>query len=228
MDKKGCLFLAVILLSLFLLNVHAQVPDPEALQNDSVVKGVEKLQELSEEDRWQNISVQWKESLLQDQFISDIDTFLRKIDIVFVILFGRSYDLSLELLFAVILWAITFAMLPKYLLFLREKWMRYAGSFVIVVGLANTQLFNVISAGLFKLIFFKYEWYWKVIALLVVLVALIAYYIFLKFIGKYFKKGKEKKEALEVKKERAEIKGIVKGIETANKVDEYGNSGYSE
>ncbi len=229
-NKRGMLYLGTILLIfiLFLVNAHAQIPDPETIKNDSVIKRVEQLRNFTEENKWDYLSQQWKVLFLKNPMISSTDSFFRKINIVFVILFGRNYDLSFELFFAIALWVMTFLMMPRYLLFLKEEWMRWLGSLAIVVGLANAQLFNFISAGLFKIVFFRYEWYWKMFSVLVLLVILVAYRIFLKYFGQIIKKNQEKKKELEAKKNQVKIEKIVKGIEENSKVDEYGDSGHGK
>ena len=219
--KRDCLYLVIISLifMLFLIGVHAQIPDSEIIKNDSVIRGVEQLRNFTEENKWNYLSQEWKTLFLKSKTISSMDSFFRKINIIFVVLFGRAYDLSFELFFAITLWTMTFLMMPKYLLFLKEEWMRRLGSLAIVVGLANAQLFNFVSAGLFKIVFFRYEWYWKMFSILVLLVLLLAYKIFLKYFGQIIKKNQEKKKELETKKNQLKIEKIVKGIEENSKID---------
>jgi len=105
MKKK--VFVIFLLGLLILVNIaSAQTPkDVErAIKNNTVVEGVQEIQKTVEEERWNYISERWKEVLLKNKFISFIDNFFRKVNIVFVVLFGQSYDLSIILFFIFILW----------------------------------------------------------------------------------------------------------------------------
>ncbi|MCA9485664.1 MAG: hypothetical protein KC506_02370 [Nanoarchaeota archaeon] len=106
--KKWCgLFVFFVLVFVaFVGNVIAQAPglDTENFENDNIVQGVETRQETVEQERWKYLSEQWKELLLKNKFVSVIDGFFRKINFVFVVLFGQSYDLSITLFFVFLLW----------------------------------------------------------------------------------------------------------------------------
>ena len=62
--KSIILFLILVLLQA--LFAAAQTPsglDTESLQNDSVIKGVERLQNFTDKERLEYLSEQWKETL---------------------------------------------------------------------------------------------------------------------------------------------------------------------
>ena len=67
-NKRGMLYLGTILLIfiLFLVNAHAQIPDPETIKNDSVIKRVEQLRNFTEENKWDYLSQQWKVLFLKN------------------------------------------------------------------------------------------------------------------------------------------------------------------
>src|SRR3989344_8254100 len=227
MKNKVIVFVAILfVLTQIISQAIAQTPggiDTDALKNDSVVRGVEDLQQIVVDRKWEEFGARWQEIFLKNSVISGINAFLIKINVVVRVLIGKNYSLSLELFFAFVLWLVTLIALPRYLSFLREKWMRWAVSLAIVIALANAQLFNLMAAGVFKVIFYKYSTLWKVLAYLIVFVALVAYYVILRIFGEKIKKSQEKKEVKESKKKEKKIDALIEGVTESGITDEYGD-----
>lgn len=191
---------------------------------DKLEANVEKIREFTEEDRFNFLAEQWKELFLGSRIVSGVDSFLKQINILFLIFFGRSYALSLELLIAIVLWFLTWSVLSKYMKgvpFLKEGWQYIVASLILTIILAQAQVFNFISATLVKIIFLKSSVAWTLVTIVVVIVALIIYSKINSMIAAKMKKGKEaqKKKGLETKVEKQEafIKGIKEGRKLVKK-----------
>ncbi len=225
MNKKGIVIglltfaLAVILFNNVLaadmggIDTGAAGSDAEKILNASKT-----LKGLTENDSISFLGGQWKELLLKNKFVAGMDEFFRKINIVFVILFSRSYDLSLELFLAFLIWFFTFLSLRRYtFVFFKQGWQKWLVSFGGVLVLAHIQLFNLLSGIIVKIMFYKKEWYWNFIILLVIFVAIVFYYFVNKYIATLLKKSREGKEKgeLELKVEKGEerAKSIKKMID---------------
>src|SRR3989338_10796665 len=71
----------------------ANVPGGQQVQNAGEV--IQNITKTIEEKKWDYLGDRWKEVLLKNKYASAVDGFLKKIDFVFVVLFGEHYDFSL-------------------------------------------------------------------------------------------------------------------------------------
>ncbi len=68
---------------------------------------VDKVKELAQDDKWNFIGSQWKEFLLKNKVISEVNSLFTNIDIVFVVLFSLHWAISIEMLFVFMMWLFT-------------------------------------------------------------------------------------------------------------------------
>ncbi len=219
MKQRIIIFLSAVLIFSQVCFVLAQTPpglDQETIQNDNVVKGVQQLQNFTDKDRLDYLSKEWQELLLQNRYISAADSFFKNLNWAFLFLFGRNYELSLALFFAVLMWLATFSMLPRFFVFLREMWMRYLAAFGGTVILAQLQLFNAVSNLLIRVYFYKFEWWWKVISLAVIFAGIGAYTIFLRYFGKIIEANKKKKAEEQATRDRQALNTVVNELRDAS------------
>ena len=148
-----------------------------------------------EEERWNYIGQELKTILLKNPVIAWFDSLFKKIDFVFLFLFGEHYDLSLLLFFAIILWFFFFytfhVIFRDYSAFSNNIAMIIA--FAIAVASAQIGVYKKSSELIFKLIFYR-EGIWGWIASIIFVVVLITLFIFVKRFGGIMKMRRELKE----------------------------------
>ena len=183
-----------------------------------VTKKVESTGKFLEEKKWQYLGGEWRKTFLNNTFIASLDYVLNQLDFVFFIVIGEEYNLSMNFLFAVVIWLsffVIFADIFKLYSFSFE----YTSSIIafgLSVIIAHLGVYSWLSAGLFKIIFYKTGiWSWVLPLLVLLAYILIFFYVrnFIKF--KIIKKLKaQEKETLEhkVEKHEAFIKGVEKGV----------------
>jgi hypothetical protein len=190
-----------------LLIISAQTPLDgfvDQIENTSgqIEDSADKIQKLSKEDvKWQELGIRWKEILLKNHVISKIDESLKKGNIVFVVLFGRDYSLSLTLLFLIMLWFYFWSQFSKIL----GTFSTFSSgtSTVISLGmtiiLAQIRFFDWASQVFFKLIFYRtgvWGWIWNIgIFFVVIMVAMIFGRFFTIFSNAHKEWVKKQKEA---------------------------------
>ena len=159
----------------------------------------ENLTEFTEEDKWEYLGRQWKELLLKNKYISAVDESFRKISFIFVFLFGEKYDLSLTLLFAILLWIAFFSAVGNIISSFStlSKPVSWIVAFSSSVILAHLKFYDFISLILFKIIFFR-EGIWRWVSLVILLIAWFVVIIYIRkiiwYLGRMTKKTMEEKE----------------------------------
>ena len=182
--KKGVLIVFVILSLLIVSQIHfalAQVDTTgfeEAADKilDEAERRQKQLEGFTEKDKWVYLSEEWKKTLLQNKFVKGLDTFLRKINFVFLILFGQDYDLSLTLGFTAIFFL--FFMLSFFMIFGVFSPFSPSVSALLSIGfsiiLSQIQVNRLFAETAFKIIFYREgAWGWISFVLLLVLIILI-------------------------------------------------------
>jgi hypothetical protein len=217
MRKLGMFVIFVVVL-LIVVNVGAQF-DTGGLEQG--VEGVKEtagnIKEYTEKEKWEYLSEQWKEILLKSEFISGLDAFLSKINIVFVVVLGQNYELSMLFFFSIIFWILAFFILasafPQVLP--TSKYIAVLVALITTIILGHVNVYEGLSLFTFKLLFFKggvWSWIWFVIFL-------VLYVLVLTFVRKYIVsilkgiKERKKKGDLEhkVKKSESFIEGFKEG-----------------
>ncbi len=221
MQKRDAILSSILLLVLLVSTLSfilAQNPlDGFAQQMDNVTGRVEdtagKVERLSREDvKWLELGTRWKETLLKNPYVAKIDSIFQKGNIVFVILFGRDYSLSLTLLFLIMLWFYFWSQFDKII----GTFSTFSSGTSIVVSLGMTvilaqiKFFDWTSEMIFKLIFYR-SGIWGIIwaiggFLVVILVSMV--------LGKFF--TSLKKSVLKLKDE-AYRKKLLGELEQKNK-----------
>jgi len=220
MNKKvggySLIIIFVIIGFVFLTDVSGQTGG----LGEGVMNATEDLQEAIDERRWEYLGEEWKEILLNNKAIEIFDSGMRKINFLYVFLFAEDYDLSITLVFAILLWIFFFTVSGKTLAVFAtfSKWVSWVIAFIITVILAHLGVFEGISLLLFKVIFYK-EGIWGWISFVIFLVAFILFTLYLQriiyHIGRMLIKNKEAKEKWDEKFQREIFRIKVKGIEEA-------------
>ena len=114
MKKIGVVLVLFLFLISLIVYINAQ-SDFDQFE-DAVDKGIEdkvenlegKIDEYTDQDKWEEkwdyLGKEWKNILLKNPVVFASDTFLKKISIVFEILLGESYSLSIGFFFLIFLW----------------------------------------------------------------------------------------------------------------------------
>lgn len=203
--------IVVLTLVLLLGSFVAAVPSSEELQNDSVVRGVNQLRNVTDnfgdEERWEYLGNEWKEMLLQNSIIETIDGALSKVSFIFKILFGEDYSLSLVLFFVIVFWFVLLSMFYKVIGSFSSfsQPVSFGMSLLLVIILAHLKVLNFLATGLAKLLFFNEGWWGKALGIIIIVMALVV----LKYlksiiwrIGRSFKKSQEEREKWDEKFQR--------------------------
>ncbi len=171
----------------------------------SLEGNVTKIKEFTEKDKWDFIGSRWKEFLLKNKAIAGVDAAFTKANIVFVVLFAKSWEISIEMLFVFMIWLFTVLSLYGYFFFFNTKWIRLVGSVLGAVAFAQARVFYFISAGMYKLVFLKNGYWWNFLTFVVCIGLIVLYLKINKVISKQLENAKKKHEEHE---KELEIKGI--------------------
>ena len=80
----------------------------DGLLSKNTIKDVEKTSGLILDGKWGKLGEQWEEFLINKTFVGKVDEVFKKADIVFFVLTGSHYKLSVLTFFAVLLWLFFF------------------------------------------------------------------------------------------------------------------------
>lgn len=160
------IFLILFFLSLFISPlVFSEVSDSleqnmEKAQN--VKDTIEKSQDTQYwEEKWDYLGNEWKSIFLKNPVVASFDSFFTKISIVFEVLFGVPYSLSLVLVGILFLWIFIFINLVPIInaTGFFSKSLSYLVSFGLCIILAQFKTFEVIAILLGRLVFSpEYVW----------------------------------------------------------------------
>jgi len=211
-NKSGVvlLFLLVIFLPLLLNIAQAQevsvptVPgvDPEILnkQPEEILENYKNYTET----KWEYIGKEWQAMLLKNPGVAAVDSFLKKIDIVFVILFGRHYAISITLLIVIFLWIWFFLEFNKML----ENFSMFSGGVSLGIAAALTIIFAQFQ-GLVKiteffgwLIFSNKSLAWNIIITAIIVLTMVVIYGLTVMLQKKSVGRKKKKEEEQARVDR--------------------------
>ena len=220
MKKRGRLIsiiFVVLIISFFIINVHAQVPsgtlDPKDLEEAG-----EKIKEFTEKDRFEFLAEQWREILLKNKFIAPVDSFLREINIIFVILFGENYDLSLILFLVILTWIfflLSFSSIfEAYTAF--SKWAAIAIGLGFNIIVAQLGIFRLIANGALTIAFYR-EGIWRWISLILFVTAVVVFFIVARKFAQIEKEHKKAKAELKQKLNQKVLDTTAKAILKAHK-----------
>ncbi len=216
MKKAGFLFifLFVFLFFLQIYFIKAQGLE-EGLEGigEQLEEGIGKAEDIKEDieqKRWDYLGEEWKKILLENRFVSAMDSFLKKIDIVFVVLFGEHYSLSLVLLSIILLWFYLFLKMSEIL----TDYSSFSSTtsmvigFVLTIILAQFKILRAIIEFFAWLIFWKESNVWRFVILFIIVVGMIGIYYLSSYMGEIHKKKKEEEEKQQEKIDRHFLRKI--------------------
>ena len=220
------LLLFVLPLTLQLVSVvsgQGEIPGiPTGFSPEELERRQAELEKLRNVTEWQYLGQRFKESLLKNPVISEIDSFCSKpsVSIVFRALFGMPYELSITLLFVIALWLIVFIdfgnILGKYYSF--SAWASYGISFGIAVIFSQVQIFRIIVNFVGTLVFSREAWWARVFIVFSVILFLLFIDQVSRYFASYLQKLKEAREKKKVKAAGEEIKEFARGIEEGREI----------
>jgi hypothetical protein len=193
-------------------NSHDFGLEDEAKKIQGFTDEVQDVNEAIEDENLDYLSERWQGFLLKNRFISFLDSFFQDLNIVFVVLFSRSYSLSVVMFFVSLLWIFTLFSLLGYAGFLKEDWMRWLSALAGTIVLAQTQLFNFVAEGAFKVMFYKSSTLWTFLSFFLIIVAIVIYYFINKIFADQIKAGREKMEKEELKSRVARQESFSQGV----------------
>lgn len=211
MNKKiGALFLFAILFSSLVF----------AVSLDTVEQGVgsaeEKLDQaksFTDEEKWGYLGDEWRDIFLENKFISGVDSFLKDINPVFLILLGENYSLSLTLFFVLIFWIfillVVFFVIKDYLGIIEKKWICFLIGVVVSSLIAQSGAYRIMAETTFKFLFFK-GGFLDYISLILFLVIILVLMDLVRGFGKKFKAQREHIDEEMAKQDRYILSKIVK------------------
>jgi hypothetical protein len=187
------LFFAVLALPFIIGVLSSQSTDVPGLPS-----GTQQLENTTNQitnavSNWQVIEQNLKTSLLSNPTINSINSFFTSIGIVFRILFGQDYSLSLVLFITIILWVffvISFNRIFKNFMPF-SKGISFIISILLTIILAQIQILDGISNFIISRIF-NLSWWIQIIIIFIIVVALIVILSLLKRFNIQSAKRREK------------------------------------
>lgn len=221
MNRKREVFVFLVLFLVLFVSLSFVAAQDLGDISDQATKTAENVSETIEDIKVKFLGTEWKEFLLKNKFIKRADKALTKLNPLFFLLFSRNYSLSLEMFFVFLLWLFVLLSVGSYTSFFEhpgfEKYglsglTKLIAPLAITIILAHIQVFNSITAGIIKVIFYKSSTLWSIAAFVIVITGLIFILFLNKMLGdrlKKFKEDAEKKELKhEVEKQKAELEGM--------------------
>lgn len=171
---------------------------------------------LTDSSQWSNSVINFKQKILSTGVFSGIDSFFKKINPLFLVLFGDFYSLSFFFFFVLVLWFWFFAQFKKlFRMTLFSKWVALLIGFALTVGVAQLGLFRGLSNLFVKIIFVPNKPWLGIVFFFLIIFLLI----FISRIGKMIEKKLEKsREGLEKEKEKINRKTLEKVTDSAKKM----------
>ena len=160
---------------------------------------------------------QWKDQLLGNENIAAVNAVFAENDIIFRILFGVPYELSLTMFFIIVLWFCVLLGLPDIIdsIDFFNKISNWIVSLLVVIILAQAQFFRVIVNLTDRLLFAPENgWIRLILGIIIFFIFVFIYYVE-KIVGKYFNqlKKKRKDEEAEENPVAKQLEHIQKGLE---------------
>lgn len=227
MNKKlGLLFLAILILPFLMGILNSQGTDIPGLPSGVNPPQIENTtnQVTNVALNWQTIAQQWKTSLLQNPVVYKVNSFFQDISIVFRVLFGQNYSMSLTLLIIIILWIFFLISLNRIFKDFTSfsKGVSFIISLLLVVVMAQINLLGAMSTFIIKLIFGTNNplWMQLLFAFIIAMIILFIMVLIKKFGKQSVKKRQEKKDEENRFKLESEVKA---GEPLAKEFEKEGN-----
>lgn len=202
----------------FISLVSGQIGDIEGKIDEGVEnleRNVSKVKEFGQKEKWEFIGVQWKEFLLKNKMIAGIDAFFTKINLVFVVLFGIDWSLSLTMFFVFFLWLFTLISITKYF-YVDSKLLRFVYSLLCVTVLAQLHFFSSLSSLASELVFLKVSPLWRTFFIFIIFLFIFLWYKLNSIFAFYFEKRRKNLIEQKARFNEKKIEKVVKGIESGS------------
>lgn len=224
MKKREVIFLILILISLtiiFLTSITKAeditgIPgeiNPETGLPEGIPTSTEEVKNKTQ-STLDYLGQEWQKILLKNSIISTLDSFFTKISIIFVILFGQPYSLSLTLFIIILLWT--------YFLFMFAKIIGDLSAFSpatskiislsLVIIMAQIQIIKKITEFLMWFIFAKKSTWWNILITILIILVFILLSKYSSTLVEKIKKGQEELEKEQEKADRKVIHSTASGI----------------
>ncbi|MDP4039309.1 MAG: hypothetical protein Q8P57_01905 [Candidatus Pacearchaeota archaeon] len=174
--------------------------------------GINTAKEFTEKDKYDFLTEQWKELLLKNKVISGVNGFFEKIDIVFLILLGMHWSLSMQMFFAFLIWISMFLVFLKWFSGVQNKWLKVFYVFGANILLAQINFFGYLGNGASKLIFYKDAILLKVLFFFIVVILIVLWWKVNDFIVDILTKRREKKKEESAEFNQKKTEKVVEGI----------------
>jgi hypothetical protein len=176
MKKRILIFVFVFFLVLF--SLFSNFIQAEELLSEEGLMGLEA--------KWQYLGKEWKTILLDNVVVGTIDSFLKKINIVFVVIFGIDYSLSFQFLFTVILWFFMLSCVHSMftLISIFSGWASFLISIGGVILFVQTGGFKPVVNWFIWVLFGQKTWWMKLIIGIGTIVGLVLFALLVKQLAK--------------------------------------------
>jgi len=151
-------------------------------------------------EKWEYLAREWKNILLGNSVVKAIDSFLQKINIVFVVLFAKDYSMSLALLLIIFFWVF---LLFKFNRILRDftafpKSIAIVISLCLVIILAQFKLLEKLASFVILIVFGEKPWWLSLLIGLLILMGVVFAGVFIsKFGAQIAENRRKRKEQIE-------------------------------
>jgi magnesium-transporting ATPase (P-type) len=199
MNKKNWVIVCFGILFLFILSSVISAQNISGLSEEELAD-LNKLTVAANPQKWGEMLEGWKQSFLQNELIAGMNSFFTSINILFLILFGTNYSMSLFMFFVIVFWVFFLIQIAGALRM--TSIFSKSISWIIAVGLtivlAQVRLYSALSNLLFNNSFILNAEPW-VGAL--VYIGIIILLVFLGSVSKLVEKKLEKNKELLAKEE---------------------------
>jgi hypothetical protein len=219
MNKKSLAFVCFGILLLSILSSVISAQNISGLGEEELAD-LNKLTIAANPQKWGEMLESWKQSFLQNEIVAGINSFFTSINILFLILFGTDYSMSLFMFFVIVFWIFFLVQIAGALRMtsIFSKGVSWIIAIGLTIVLAQVKLYSALSNLLFNNSFILNAAP-RVGAL--VYVGIIILLIFLGIVSKLVEKKLEKnKELLEEEKAKLNrnildtyVGGIKRGME---------------
>ncbi len=217
--KKSLFVFSILFILAVLSFASAQVNVEQVDDISKKVEGsAEKLSDIIEKQKDDKgyLTRELTSVFTKNKIVGGIDSFFKKIDIVFVVLFGEHYALlSGKLLIVFILWVWLFFKIGD--LISKGTWFSSIVSHLIalasVVILAQARVFSYMANFVLWAIFAKDAWWFRIIIALVFVIVLGILDYLERMLGRYLDAAKKAKEEAKTQLNQGAIERYAEGLE---------------
>lgn len=219
MNKKSLVFIcfAILFLMIFPSMISAQ-EIPSGLSEEEI-ENLNKITVAANPQKWGELLESWKAGILENPIIFAVNNLFIQLNIVFLILFGVDYSMSLFMFFVIVFWVFFLISIASGLRMtsIFSDWVSMIISLGLTIVLAQLKLYSTISNLLFNNSFILNA---KPFVGALIYLGIIILLVFLASLQKIIEnKLKSNKELLEKEKEKLNrnildtyVGGIRRGI----------------